>query len=40
MRDTILEEYKNDPKVTKVFKLNIKRFNRWWYDVQLEKKCN
>jgi hypothetical protein len=39
MRDTILEEYKNDPKITKVFKLNIKRLNRWWYDVQLEKKC-
>jgi len=38
MRDTILEEYTNDPKITKVFNLKTKRLNRWWYDVKLEKK--
>jgi len=38
MRDTILEEYIKDTKITKVFNLNVKRLNRWWYSVQLEKK--
>lgn len=38
MRDTLLEEYINDPKITKVFNLKTKRINRWWYSVQLEKK--
>jgi len=38
MRDTLLEEYINDTKVTKVFNLKTKRLNRWWYEVQLEKR--